>query len=174
VVSGDATRRVSAWVVAAAVGSLAALVAVGPSTGALRAIPNPCAAVPGNVVAKALGLKKAPVGAVTDVPGIETCNYPGIKLTIAVGSRALPNPAPAKTTENVSGLPHGRYTTYAGSKASQVFFYTGSAATGVFAVLRNYGTIRKSKLEGFAKLLYASMKGATASGAPSGPTLVGN
>lgn len=154
--------------------SCAALVAAALASGRATDLPNPCDAVPSTVVAKALGLKTPPAATLTTIASSETCYYPGVKLTIAVGSSVVQNPATAATLSSVPGLPHGRYTTYAGSKQSQLFFYTGDAATGVYAVLRNYGTIRRAKLERFAKVLYAAMGGASATGAPSGPTIVSN
>jgi hypothetical protein len=169
---GTAGLRPFAAVIAVALS--AALCGAAVVSGAAALLPSPCDAVPGNLVAKALGLKKPPQATLTTVAGIETCSYKGIKLTVAVGTTAIQSSATPKTIARVSGLPHGRYTTYTGSKQSQILFSTGSGADAVFAVIRNYGTIRRSKLERFARALYAAMAGASGSGAPSGPTLVGN
>ena len=121
------------------------------------------------MVAHALGLKTAPVSTASVVVTTQTCSYAGVKLTVAVGYTVIQNPARPVKSSKVKGLPHGTYTTYAGSTQTQVFFYKGTAATGIYGVIRNYGKIRRAKLEQFAKALYAAMP-APSAGAQPAPT----
>ncbi len=162
-VSANVTKgSLRAWVVTASV--LCALVSAAPGLGAAAALANPCDAVPGTAIRALLGMKTAPTSTLATVTTMQTCSYTGVKLTVSVGLTVIQNPATPAKVKKVTGLPHGTYTTYAGSTQSQVLFYTGSAATGTYGVIRNYGKIREIKLEKIARTLYHAM----ASGQPSG------
>ncbi len=135
------------------------LVASPSGLGAPAALPNPCVAIPSAMVARALGMKTPPVSSLAVVNDTQTCSYAGVKLTVFVGYSAIESPAiPAKVVA-VPGLPHGTYDTYAGSTQTAVTFYKGTAATGTYGVIRDYGKIRKVKLETLARVLYAAITG---------------
>lgn len=140
--------------------------AAGSAFAARADLPDPCAAVPATAVQKALGMKTTPVSAVSTVVNASTCSYSGVKVTVSVGLRALTNPAAPLKTVNVAAVPHGAYSTYAGSTQSQLTFYTGTAASGIYGVVRNYGKITQKSMVKLGKLLAAAMSGssATASG----------
>ena len=62
----------------------------------------------------------------------------------------------------MTAVPHGAYSTYAGSTQSQLTFYTGTAATGIYGVIRNYGKVTQKSLVKLGKLLAAAMSGSSA------------
>jgi hypothetical protein len=155
----------------AMLGGVAALLVIGVPAGfGMRSdLPNPCQIVPTSLIASALGTKKAPPGTASAVTNVSTCNYTG-KLTISVGYTALTNPAPAVTEKAVPGLPHGTYEAFAGSTQTEVTFFEGTAASGVYGVVRNYVKIPKAKL---VKIAVALSKGtASLGGAAPGGSLV--
>ncbi len=144
----------------------AALVALMPPSAAAAGIPDPCTAIPGIEVASALHLKQPPAAALATVNATQTCSFAGGKLTVSVGYSVLADPEPPLLTVNVPGLPHGRYMTYDGTAQTQIVFYLGSPASGVYGVIRNYATITKTPLEQIAKSLasaIASSSGSTSS-----------
>jgi hypothetical protein len=137
---------------------------------ALADLPNPCQAVPAGVVASALGLQQPPTSTLATVTNASTCSFKGGMLTVSVGYTALTNPAPPLKETKVPGLPNGIYETYRGSTQTQVTFFKGTAASGLYAVIRSFGHIPKLKLEKVAKALYAGL--GDASGGGGGGTLV--
>jgi hypothetical protein len=124
------------------------------------------------MVAHALGLKTSPASTLSVVSSMQTCSYAGVKLTVSTGLTVLKNPAPPLKLEKVAGLAHGTFTTYAGSTQTQITFYKGTAATGIYGVVRNFGKIRKAKLVVFAKALYAAMGSGASGSQPAGVQLV--
>jgi hypothetical protein len=146
------------------------LATAGSGIASAAGLPNPCAVVPSAQIAAALGRKSAPPATLSAVNTTATCTY-GSTLRLFVGYTAIVNPATPVLVAAVPGLPHGHFMTYKGSSQTAVLFYAGSAATGIYGVVRNYGKVSKSQLEKLAKLLYASAAGASGtSGAP--PTAV--
>ena len=146
--------RSAALLLAAVSGGLA-LVPTGAAAGPL---PNPCQVVSGPTIAAAFGITSAPPSTLTAITQSQTCSYRGGKLTISVGYTAIGNPAFPKTLMNVPGLPHGKFATYAGSTQTQVSFYKGSAATGIYGTVRNTGKISKAHLEAIALALYQGIE----------------
>ena len=100
------------------------------------------------------GSRQAPASTSTAVINATTCSYKGGLLTISVGYTAITNPAPPSSVVKVAGLPNGQYETYAGSKASELTFFKGTAASGTYVVIRNYARIPQKKLVKIAKTLY--------------------
>src|ERR1019366_658417 len=98
-----------------------------------RGVPNPCAVVPSAEIAAALGRKSAPHSTLSAVNTTATCSY-GTSLTLFVGYTAIANPATPALVAAVPGLPHGHFMTYKGSTQTEVLFFVGSAATGVYGV----------------------------------------
>jgi hypothetical protein len=137
----------------------AALAVTGTAIGSRATAPDPCVSVSPQAVASALGLKHPPKTSEAMIPTASTCAYAGVLLTVSVGSTAITNPAPPKKVVKVSGLPNGQYMTYSGSTQSQITFFKGTAATGTYGVIRNFGKISEAKLVHFAKLLYAAVSG---------------
>jgi len=135
--------------------SVCALVSAGGAAAA--GLPNPCAAVPSAAIASALGLKHAPTSSLATLPKVTTCSFAGGKLTVAVGFTTLPNPAVPAKIVRVPGLPNGTYRTYAGSTQTEVLFFKGTAATGIYGVVRNFVRIPKLKLEAIARALSAAI-----------------
>jgi hypothetical protein len=131
-------------------------------------LPDPCTVVPSALIASAMGLKKAPPATLSTVTNVSTCAYKGGLLTISVGYTALTNPTPPATLSKVAGLPNGRYETYTGSTQTEVTFVKGTTATGLYAVVRNFGRIPKKKLVKIAEALYKGLGSATGSGKGSG------
>jgi hypothetical protein len=143
----------------------------GPAAlGARASLPDPCQIVPQPLIASAFGVKKAPPSTSTAVINATTCSYKGGMLTISVGYTALTNPATPLKTKKVPGLPNGLYETYAGTTQTGVTFFKGTAATGLYGVVRNFGRIPEKKLEKIAKALYRGS--GPASGGAAGGTLV--
>jgi len=142
----------------------AALAVNGIATGSRETVPDPCVSVSPQVVASALGLKQPPKTSEAMIPTASTCSYTGVLLTVSVGSTAITNPAPPKKVVKVKGLPNGQYMTYSGSTQSQITFFKGTAATGTYGVIRNFGKISEAKLVHFAKLLYAAVSGSATPG----------
>jgi hypothetical protein len=156
--------RSAAVVAAAGFGLFLSGVGFGTST----TFPNPCALVPSTAVASALGMKSPPTSSLATLSTSATCTYGNAKVSVSVGQTALLNSAPTKTRAPVKGLPHGIYSTFTGSTQTQIVFYTGTSATALYGVVRNYGKIRRAKLERFAKLLYAGMVGSGSSATQPG------
>jgi hypothetical protein len=141
-----------------------AVVCLAPSADATQAdLPNPCALVAPAVIASAFGTKTAPSSSDVATSNTSTCSYKNGQLTIELGYTALTSPQAPIRTSVVKGLPHGQLYVYAGSR-SQLVFYRGTAANGIYAVIRNFVKIPASKLEKIAKALNAQMTGLTGSG----------
>jgi len=131
---------------AAALAAVCFLAAAASAASAARAdIPDPCSIVPASLIASALGTKQAPTGVLSSVTNASTCAY-GRLLSISVGYTAITNPSLPASHSKVPGVPNGLYETYAGTTQTQITFVKGSAATGLYAVIRNYGKIPKKKL----------------------------
>jgi hypothetical protein len=163
----DTRLRASA---SAALAAACCLAAGAPVASAGRAdLPDPCQIVPASLIASALGVKKAPAGTLVTVTNVSTCTYGSI-LSISVGYTALANPQHPASQSKVPGVPNGLYETYAGSTQTQITFVKGSAATGLYAVIRNFGRIPKKKL---IKIAVAVSKGlGSTTGSAPGGTLV--
>jgi hypothetical protein len=140
------------------------------ASGARTAVPDPCQIVPKSLIAAAFGAKNAPPSTSTAVLNATTCSYKHGLLTISIGYTALTNPAAPLKTKKVAGLPHGLYETYSGTTQTAVTFINGTAATGLYGVVRNFGRIPEKKLEKIAKAL--SHGAGSATGGASGGTLV--
>jgi hypothetical protein len=111
------------------------------------------------LIASAFDLRQAPSSTLTTVSGIATCTYNG-ELSLSDGYATLGNPGiPTKITK-VPGLPQGTYMTYKNSSQTEIVFHTGTAAAGVYGVIRNYGAIKEAKLEKIALALYLGIRGA--------------
>jgi len=54
-------------------------------------------------------------------------------------------------------VPHGVYTTYAGSKQTQIEFYEGTAATGLYVVVRAFTAVKQKQLVRIARLADATL-----------------
>ena len=134
-------------------------------SGASLVLPDPCSLVPATLIASAFGARKAPLSTSTSVPNVNTCSWKNGQLTISVGYIALTNPAVPLTVTKVPAVPGGQYETYAGKK-SQLTFIEGTAATGVYAAIRNYVRIPEKKLVAIANVLAHGLTGA--GGSPSG------
>jgi hypothetical protein len=165
-VASKTARRWGRAAASVAVLAYAGLAAAVCGLAGATSIPNPCTAVPGTIVAAALGLAKPPATSLAVVSGTQTCSYGGVMLTVSVGLSVLKNPATPLKVQKVKGLEHGLYSTYLGSTQTQVAFYKGSAATGTYGVIRNFGKIPRASLERFAKALYAAIGVGGSNGAP--------
>lgn len=151
--------------------ALAGCLFAAPAGLAARAAPpNACQLVGSSIIAAAFGVKKAPASTLSTITNASTCSYKGGLLTVSVGSTALTNTATALKTTKVPGLANGAYETYQGSSQTEVTFYRGSAAAGVYAVVRNFAHIPAPKLEAVAKALSTAL--ATAGGNGSGGALL--
>ena len=120
-------------------------------------LPDPCTAVPSADIVSALGLKHAPSSVLASVPNVETCAFANGKLSISVGYTTIANPALPLKSVAVPGLPTGSYRTYAGSTQTEILFFKGTAASGVYGVVRQFVKIKQAKLETIAKALYAAI-----------------
>ena len=127
-------------------------------SGASLVLPDPCTLVPATMIASAFGARKAPMSTSTSVPNVDTCSWKNGQLTISVGYVALTNPAAPLSVTKVPAVPGGQYETYAGKK-SQLTFIEGTAATGVYVVIRNYVRIPEKKLVAIAKVLAQGLTG---------------
>ena len=154
---------------AAALALAGCLLAV-PALAAGAAPANTCALVPASVIATAFGVKKAPASTLSSVTNASTCAYKGGLLTVSVGSTALTNTATPLKETKVPGLTNGIYETYKGSSQTEVTFYRGSATSGLYAVVRNFGHITGPKLEAVAKALSTALGSASSTG-PGGTLL---
>jgi len=150
-------------------GVLCGLVSTGMSAAAPPGLPDPCTAVPSADIAAAFGLKSAPPSTLATVRNVSTCSFGSGQLTVSVGYTTIANPAVPAQVTLVAGLPHGTFMTYKGSTQSEILFYKGSAATGVYGVVRNFASIGKLKLETIAKALYSGMTGQP--GTATGPSV---
>jgi hypothetical protein len=141
--------------------------AIAPAAFSARTdLPNPCQLVSTSLIASVLGTKHPPTGMLASVTNVSTCTF-GRVLSISVGYTAITNPAAPATELKIAGIPGGLYETYTGSKQTEVTFIKGSAATGVYAVIRNFGKIPKTKLERVAVAVYKALGSASGS-APGG------
>lgn len=134
-----------------------------PAAGRLADLPDPCGLVPAPTVAAAVGAKAASATSVATTPTTSTCSYGGL-LTVEVGVTALTNPFPAVHTTKVTGIPHGVYSTFANPKQTQIVFYEGTAATGVYVVVRAFTKVKAAKLVAIALLAHGTL---TTTGTPS-------
>ncbi len=126
-------------------------------------LPNPCALVAPAVIASAFGTKTAPPSSDAATSNTSTCSYKNGLLTIEVGYTALTNPAPPLKVTVVKGLPHGQLSVYAGNQR-QIVFFRGTAANGLYVVIRNFAKIPPKKLEKLARTLNTSLSGVAGSG----------
>lgn len=141
-----------------------AVLCLAPSAGAMHAdLPNPCALVAPAVIASAFGTKTAPPSSDAATSNTSTCSYKNGLLTIEVGYTALTNPAPPLKVTVVKGLPHGQLSVYAGNQR-QIVFFRGTAANGLYVVIRNFAKIPPKKLEKLARTLNTSLSGVAGSG----------
>ena len=155
--------------VAALFSSVSVLAYAAGAFAASADLPNPCQLVPSSLVASAFGVKHAPVATVASIPTATTCSYKHGLLTISVGSTAITNPARPATVVKVAGLPNSQYATFTDSKASQLTFYEGTAASGTYVVIQNYARIPEKKLIKIAKAMSGKIAGG---GGSSGGTLI--
>jgi hypothetical protein len=143
------------------------LIFAGHAVAADGSLPNPCELVSPSLVSSALGIKSAPVSRLSTVINVSTCAYKGGALTVSVGYTALTNPAPPATQAKVRGIPSGIFETYTGSTQTEVTFFKGTAATGIYGVVRNFAKIPKKKLLKVAVALYNGL-GSSSGGSPGG------
>jgi hypothetical protein len=150
--------RVSAAVFVCA-GALFALgsVALAPAALAAGPLPNPCTAVPGSAIAAAFGIASPPFALLSVVRTTETCTYShaGVILTLFVGYSSIGQPGTVKQALAVPKLPHGLYDTFTNTAQRQVTFYKGTAASGIYGIVRTNRTVTKARLEALARTLYA-------------------
>lgn len=152
-------HRPTAVLVAGAVLLSSCALMVAGNAAAATSLVDPCAAVPSALIASALGVSEAPASNLASVMNVSTCNYGNGELTVSVGYTTIANPAPPAKVATVPGLPHGRYMTYARSTQTQIIFYQGTAATGIYGVVRNFAKIKKANLEAIARALNAGISG---------------
>jgi hypothetical protein len=166
------TSRTHAQVVRSAALALVAATGLtflaGASSAVAADLPNPCTLVPAGAIASAIGSKAAAAANTATTNSTSTCSYGGL-LTVQVGITALTNPAPALYTAKVAGLPHGIFSTYSSSSQTQIVFYEGPAATGLYVVVRAFAKVKQAKLVTIAKLVNAAL---TTTGALPGVRLV--
>ena len=160
--SGRGSRLTALPCVGAAIAS--AVLCLAPSAGAMQAdLPNPCALLAPAVIASAFGTKTAPSSSDAATSNTSTCSYKNGLLTIEVGYTALTNPAPPLKVTVVKGVPHGQLSVYAGNQR-QIVFFRGTAANGLYVVIRNFAKIPPKKLEKLARTLNTSLSGVAGSG----------
>jgi len=123
--------------------------------------------VPPTVLAAALGVKQAPSSTLAQVTSVATCSFARGKLTVAVGYSTFANPAQPAHTTLIPSLPHGSYMTFKGSPQTEIVFYQGSAATGVYGVVRAFVPVKQGRLVSVARALAAAIVAGSASGATS-------
>ncbi len=133
-----------------------ALAASCAAPAARAGFPDPCSLVPAHSIAAAVGAHAAAAPSAAATPQTSTCSYGGL-LTIEIGETALTNPAPILKTTKLTTVPHGVYTTYAGSKQTQIVFYKGTAATGTYVVVRAFTGVKQKQLVRIAHLADASL-----------------
>jgi hypothetical protein len=107
--------------------------------------PDPCSLVPADSIAAAVGSQAAAAHSSGATSLTSTCSYGG-RLTIEIGVTALTNPAPILKTTKLTTVPHGVYTTYVGSKQTQIVFYEGTAASGTYIVVRAFTGVKQKQL----------------------------
>jgi hypothetical protein len=129
-------------------------------------VTDPCNLVAADAVATAVGATAAAATSAAATPTTSTCSYGGI-LTIQTGSTALTNPARPLKRIVVSSVPHGFYSTYAGSKQTQIVFYEGTAAAGVYVVVRAFVPVQQARLVRIARLAHAKLSGSTETPPPA-------
>jgi hypothetical protein len=118
--------------------------------------PDPCGLVPAPSIAAAVGAHAAAAPSAAATSRASTCSYGGL-LTIEIGVTALTNPAPILKSTKLTAVPHGVYTTYAGSKQTQIVFYEGTAASGTYVVVRAFTGVKQKQLVRIAHLAHASL-----------------
>lgn len=146
------------------------LALVGQGMASIAQVPDPCSAIPSSDVLSAFHVSKMPRATLSVVNTVQTCVYGQGQLTVSIGYSVIANPALPVTSVTVSGLPHGVFRTYSDSSQTEITFYTGTAATGVYGVVRNFAKIPKSKLITVAKALYAAMAEQTGGTGGTGST----
>jgi hypothetical protein len=127
-------------------------------------LPDACTIVPISAVRSALGATKTPTSADAATSNTSTCSYDNGLLTIEIGYTALTNPFVPLHVTKVPVLPHGELSTFPHTTQTQLTFYRGSAATGLYAVIRSYGRIPAAKLEKLGVALNHGLVGVTGSG----------
>jgi hypothetical protein len=160
-VSRRSLRRLSAY----AAGLLALAIAPGALAGSASTVsavslPDPCQAIPSADIAAAFHVETAPPGNLSVVSSSETClyTYKRVGLSVFVGTTSIGSPGNAKKAVKVPNLPHGYYATFTNTKQTQVSFFKGSAATGVYGIVRSStAKVTKSHLVAIARDLYASI-----------------
>jgi len=155
--------------VASASGALAAVIVLALAAAASTVaapVADPCSLVAADAVAAAVGVTAATAASVAATPTTSTCSFGGI-LTIETGSTALTNPARAFKKVVVAGVPHGIYSTYVGSKQTQIVFYEGSAADGLYVVVRAFVPVKQLRLVRIARLVHAALSGTGQAQAPA-------
>lgn len=152
-----------------------ALAGASAGSGSAGQPPDPCTAVPAADVAAALHAATPPPSTLATVRNVQTCSFGTGQLTISIGYTALGSPAVPIKESAVPGIPHGYYMTYRATTQTEISFYVGSAATGVYGVVRNFAKISKKELIVIAQALYAGMAGlaGSSSGAAPGAHLIG-
>jgi hypothetical protein len=135
----------------AAIVTALALAVPWPASAARAGFPDPCSLVPAHSIAAAVGSHAAAARSSAATSLTSTCSYGGL-LTIEIGATALTNPAPILKTTKLSAVPHGVYTTYVGSKQTQIVFYEGTAASGTYIVVRAFTGVKQKQLVRIAHL----------------------
>lgn len=148
--------------------AIVGLVMVPVASARMTQLPDACGSVPSADVAAAFNSATPPASTEATVRNIQTCSFGSGQLTVSIGYTALGNPAIPVTVKSVPGLPHGEYMTYRGSTQTEIVFYEGSAATGVYCVVRNYAKISKKNLTLIAQAVNAALAGQTGTGAAPG------
>jgi hypothetical protein len=154
---------VSRWLLASGTSVFVCLLAAfGATAGASGAgVPDPCTLVPNATIASVFGRATPPSASLAATSNTSSCSYgsKSVLLTIEVGFTALTNPELALRRTKVAGLPHGLYSTYAHTTQTQIVFYEGSAASGLYVVLRSYSKTSEGKLVKAAKAVNAALLG---------------
>jgi hypothetical protein len=140
----------------AAIVTVLALAASWPAPAARAGFPDPCSLVPAQSIAAAVGSRAAAAQSAAATSRTSTCSYGGL-LSIEIGVTALTNPAPILKTTKLTTVPHGVYTTYAASKQTQIVFYEGAAASGIYVVVRAFTGVNRKQLVRIAHLADASL-----------------
>lgn len=142
------TRVTSAAIVTA--------LALAVSWPASAAFPDPCSLVPARSIAAAVGSHAAAAPSAAATSLTSTCSYGGL-LTIEIGVTALTNPATILKATKLTAVPHGVYTTFVESKQTQIVFYEGTAASGIYVVVRAFTGVKQKQLVRIAHLADVSV-----------------
>ena len=150
----------------------AGLIPAGAAHASAKDVPNPCVAVPSSMVAHALGLKTA-----AGVNPVGCLQHADLLLRRRQADRVR-RPDRAKKSGHAPEAQEGGGSRardvhhVRGSTQTQITFYKGTAATGIYGVVRNFGKIRRAKLEEFAKALSAAIGSGGSGGQPTGVKIV--